>query len=87
MVDAVLDLDVLFSTAIYLFSINKKTIPMNKEYIVETSKITLKRDNADGTFIMSVYDNNGHYLDDIYLDCMEVMDLYNGLEKIKDKIC
>ena len=25
--------------------------------------------------------------DDIYLDCMEVMDLYNGLEKIKDKIC
>ena len=43
---------------------------MNKEYIVETSKITLKRDNADGTFTMSVYDNNGHYLDDIYLDCM-----------------
>lgn len=54
---------------------------MNKEYIVETSKITLKRDNVDGTFTMSVYDNNGHYLDDIYLDCMEVMDLYNGLEK------
>ena len=60
---------------------------MNKEYIVETSKITLKRDNADGTFTMSIYDNNGHYLDDIYLDWMEVMDLYNGLEKIKDKIC
>lgn len=60
---------------------------MNKEYIVETSKITLKRDNVDGTFTMSVYDNNGHYLDDICLDCMEVMDLYNGLEKIKDKIC
>ena len=56
---------------------------MNKEYIVETSKITLKRNNVDGTFTMSVYDNNGHYLDDIYLDCMEVMDLYNGLEKIK----
>ena len=60
---------------------------MNKEYIVETSKITLKRNNVDGTFTMSVYDNNGQYLDDIYLDCMEVMDLYNGLEKIKDKIC
>ena len=87
MVGAVLDLDVLFFTAIYLFKKIKKTIPMNKEYIVETSKITLKRNNVDGTFTMSVYDNNGHYLDDIYLDCMEVMDLYNGLEKIKDKIC
>ena len=60
---------------------------MNKEYIVETSKITLKRNNVDGTFTMSVYDNNGHYLDDIYLDYMEVMDLYKKKKKIKDKIC
>ena len=48
---------------------------MNKEYIVETSKITLKRDKADRKITMSVYDKNGHYLEDIYLDCMEVMDL------------
>lgn len=60
---------------------------MNNEYVVDIDKLSLKRDKTDGTFTMSVFDNNGHYLDDIYLDCMDVMDIYKGLEKIKDKIC
>ena len=57
----------------------------NNEYIIETDKVSLKMDRADGTFTMTVYDNNGHYLDDIFLDSLEIRDIYNALDKIKDK--
>ena len=57
----------------------------NNEYIIETDKVSLKMNRVDGTFIMTVYDNNGHYLDDIFLDSLEIMDIYNALDKIKDK--
>ena len=59
----------------------------NNEYIIETDKVSLKMDRTDGTFIMTVYDNNGHYLDDIFLDSLEIRDIYNALDKIKDKFC
>ena len=59
----------------------------NNEYIIETDKVSLKMDRADGTFTMTVYDNNGHYLDDIFLDSLEIRDIYNALDKIKDKFC
>ena len=58
----------------------------NKQ-IIETDKIALKMDRVDGTFTMTVYDNNGHYLDDIFLDSLEIRDIYNALDKIKDKFC
>ena len=57
----------------------------NNEYIIETDKVSLKMDRVDGTFTMPVYDNNGHYLDDIFLDSLEIRDIYNALDKIKDK--
>lgn len=59
----------------------------NNEYIIETDKVSLKMDRVDGTFTMTVYDNNGHYLDDIFLDSLEIRDIYNALGKIKDKFC
>lgn len=59
----------------------------NNEYIIETDKVSLKMDRVDGTFTMTVYDNNGHYLDDIFLDSLEIRDIYNALDKIKDKFC
>ena len=59
----------------------------NNEYIIETDKVSLKMDRTDGTFTMTVYDNNGHYLDDIFLDSLEIRDIYNALDKIKDKFC
>lgn len=70
--------------------INKQTIykqMSNNEYIIETDKVSLKMDRVDGTFTMTVYDNNGHYLDDIFLDSLEIRDIYNALDKIKDKFC
>ena len=59
----------------------------NNEYIIETDKVSLKMDRIDGPFTMTVYDNNGHYLDDIFLDSLEIRDIYNALDKIKDKFC
>ena len=59
----------------------------NNEYIIETDKVSLKMYRVDGTFTMTVYDNNGHYLDDIFLDSLEIRDIYNALDKIKDKFC
>lgn len=59
----------------------------NNEYIIETDNVSLKMDMVDGTFTMTVYDNNGHYLDDIFLDSLEIRDIYNALDKIKDKFC
>ena len=59
----------------------------NNEYIIETDKVSLKMDRIDRTFTMTVYDNNGHYLDDIFLDSLEIRDIYNALDKIKDKFC
>lgn len=59
----------------------------NNEYIIETDKVSLKMDRVDETFTMTVYDNNGHYLDDIFLDSLEIRDIYNALDKIKDKFC
>ena len=70
--------------------INKQIIykqMSNNEYIIETDKVSLKMDRVDGTFTMTVYDNNGHYLDDIFLDSLEIRDIYNALDKIKDKFC
>ena len=70
--------------------INKQIIykqMSNNEYIIETDKVSLKMDRIDGTFTMTVYDNNGHYLDDIFLDSLEIRDIYNALDKIKDKFC
>ena len=68
--------------------INKQIIykqMSNNDYIIETDKVSLKMDRVDGTFTMTVYDNNGHYLDDIFLDSLEIRDIYNALDKIKDK--
>lgn len=59
----------------------------NNEYIIETDKVSLKMDRIDRTFTMTVYDNNGHYLDDIFLDSLEIRDIYNALDKIKNKFC
>lgn len=70
--------------------INKQIIykqMSNNEYIIETDKVSLKMDRVDGTFTMTVYDNNGHYLDDIFLDSLEIRDIYNALDKIKDNFC
>lgn len=70
--------------------INKQIIykqMSNNEYIIETDKVSLKMDRVDGTFTMTVYDNNGHYLDDIFLDSLEIRDIYDALDKIKDKFC
>ena len=70
--------------------INKQIIykqMSNNEYIIETDKVSLKMNRVDGTFTMTVYDNNGHYLDDIFLDSLEIRDIYNALDKIKDKFC
>ena len=70
--------------------INKQIIykqMINNEYIIETDKVSLKMNRVDGTFTMTVYDNNGHYLDDIFLDSLEIRDIYNALDKIKDKFC
>ena len=70
--------------------INKQIIykqMSNNDYIIETDKVSLKMNRVDGTFTMTVYDNNGHYLDDIFLDSLEIRDIYNSLDKIKDKFC
>lgn len=49
--------------------------------IVSNDKIELKYDKYERIYIMTVYDNNGHYIDDITLTKDEVRELYEGLER------
>lgn len=53
------------------------------KYIVENKFMSLKKRN-DGTFIVSLYDKNGHYIDQMYVDGLDVKDLYDALDKSKE---
>lgn len=52
--------------------------------IVSNNKIELKYDKYELSFMLTVYDKYGHYIDDITLSKDEVKELYIGLEENKN---
>ena len=50
--------------------------------ILSNNKIELTCDDYKLEYVMSVYDVNGHYIDDVKLSKEEITDLYRALEKL-----
>ena len=57
---------------------------MSMNNIVSNDKIELKYDKYEMRYILTVYDNYGHYIDDVILTKDEVKELYEGLEGVKN---
>lgn len=51
--------------------------------ILSNNKIDLTCDDYKLEYVMSIYDVNGHYIDDIKLSKEEITDLYHALEKLE----
>jgi hypothetical protein len=66
--------------SLYLFS----KMLMSMSNIVSNDKIELKYDKYEMRYILTVYDNYGHYIDDVILTKDEVKELYEGLEGVKN---
>lgn len=49
--------------------------------ILSNNRMELTCDDYGLEYIMSIYDVNGHYIDDIKFSKEEIMDLYHALEK------
>lgn len=52
--------------------------------IFSNEKLELEYDSYDKTYILSVNDKYGHYLDSVRLDKAEIGDLYKALEGHKN---
>lgn len=50
--------------------------------ILSNNKIDLTCDDYKLEYVMSIYDVNGHYIDDIKLSKEEIAELYHALEKL-----
>ena len=50
--------------------------------ILSNNKIELTCDDYKLEYIMSIYDVNGHYIDDVKLSREEITELYQALEKL-----
>ena len=51
--------------------------------ILSNNKIELTCDDYKLEYVMSIYDVNGHYIDDIKLSKEEITELYQALKKLE----
>lgn len=54
--------------------------------IIETDKLSIAYDKYCSRFIVTMYDNYGHYIDETELSKEDIAILYQGLDEIKEKI-
>ena len=54
--------------------------------IIETDKLSIAYDKYCSSFLVTMYDTYGHYIDETELSKEDIAILYQGLEEIKDKI-
>ena len=52
--------------------------------ILSNNKIELTCDDYKLEYVMSIYDVNGHYIDDVVLTREEVKELYEALDSVKN---
>lgn len=61
------------------------------EYIIDTENITLdysesRKDKSLYEYRITVFDDNGHYSDEIYLSDSHLLDLVDELQKITNSL-
>ena len=54
--------------------------------IIETDKLSIEYDKYCSSFLVTMYDKYGHYIDETELSKEDIGIIYKGLEEIKDKI-
>jgi hypothetical protein len=54
--------------------------------IIETDKLSIAYDKYCSNFLVTMYDNYGHYVDEVKLSKEDIAIILEGLEEIKDKI-
>lgn len=52
--------------------------------IVSNDKVEIKYDKYEREYIMTVYDNNGHYIDEVTLTKDDIKEIYEGLESFRN---
>ena len=51
--------------------------------IIETDKLSIAYDKYCSSFLVTMYDNHGHYIDETTLSREDVKELYEGLDAVK----
>ena len=62
----------------------QKLIIMDK--IIETDKLSISYDKYCSEFLVSMYDNHGHYIDETELSKEDVAIIIKGLDEVREKI-
>lgn len=54
--------------------------------IIETDKLSIAYDKYCSSFLVTMYDNHGHYIDETELSREDMVAIINGLDEVRDKI-
>lgn len=62
----------------------QKLIIMDK--IIETDKLSIAYDKYCSEFLVTMYDNHGHYIDETELSKDDIAIIIKGLDEVREKI-
>ena len=62
----------------------QKLIIMDK--IIETDKLSIAYDKYCSEFLVTMYDNHGHYIDETELSKEDIAIIIKGLDEVREKI-